>query len=243
MIIVRYREIGLKGKNRSDFERKLRENIKHCLKKHSISFEKVLRTQGRILIYTDHECPQLKYVYGISSFSYAKEVPVNLETIKEEAAKLWREGTFRITIKRAQKVLMSSQELGQTVGEYVSEKTGAVPDLEKPEHIIHIELSNNHAYLYTEKNPGPGGLPTGVEGRVTLQNENSIKAGIMVLKRGVALDVVKEQDVDYTELEKFSYGFTIKELDRIPEDTDAVVVSDTLNSIKEYPYFVLRPLI
>ena len=68
------------------------------------------------------------------------------------------------------------------------------------------------------------------------------KAGLKMMKRGCTVNIYKEKDIDYSELKEYEYGFKIKEIDHIPQDT-VFIVSDTVETIKEYPYFVLRPLI
>ncbi len=75
MIILRYREISLKGKNRTDFEKALQRNIKSCFEKNGISYKDVLRIRRRILIKTNEKYQQLAKVFGISSFIYSQEYP------------------------------------------------------------------------------------------------------------------------------------------------------------------------
>ena len=244
MIIVRYSEIGLKGKNRRDFEKQLQLNIRHCLKKNKIPFEQVARKRGRILIITKEKVPQLQYIFGVSSYSYVQEFIQDFDEIKKAALTFYKKGTFRVKVQRSDKVLMNSPELAAEIGAYIVEKTNAPVDLHNPEAIIHIELVNERAYIYSEKIPGLGGLPLGSTGRVVLilENKDSINAAIKVMKRGCRVDVLKKKDIDYSELEKYAYGYTIKEAEAV-EDYIAVVVSDTIDTIKEYPYFVLRPLV
>ena len=245
MIIVHYREIALKGKNRIDFERKLRGNIKDCLKKNNIEFIQVKRSRGRITIETDQECPQLSKVFGISHFSYSKECKQDLDIIKQEALKLYTEGTFCVRCKRSDKNFKPSNELEQEIGGYIVEHTGAKVKLKEPDITIYIEIANNKAYIFTDKIKGPGGLPLGTDSHVILllQNKDSINAGLMVMKRGCSLDIIKEKDIDYSKLFEYEYGIRINELEKMPDNPEAVIVSDRLGSLKEYPYFVLRPLI
>ena len=63
------------------------------------------------------------------------------------------------------------------------------------------------------------------------------------MRRGCRIDVVKEKDIDYSELKEYDYGSIIQEFDTLPEDAEAVIVSDTINNLRDYPYFVLRPLL
>ena len=244
MIIIRYKEISIKGKNRADFERRLRHNIKHCLKKNGVEYEKVRRLRGRIVAHTNGKCPQLKDVFGIASFSYAEELPLDLDTIKEAALKLYKGGTFRITAQRSEKIFMTSQELAVEVGAHIVVNADGKVDLHNPEQIIFIELFDNKSFIYSEKIQGPGGLPINRTDRVILllQNKGSLEAGKQLLKRGYAFDVLKQEDIDWSELKSYEYGFTIHEKEALPEDA-TVIVSDTVDDIREYPYFVLRPLI
>lgn len=245
MIIVRYREIFLKGNLRVSFEKALQKNIKDCLIKNNIPFTEVRRLPGRIAIFTEQECPQLLYVFGIGSFSYAKEYSLDYEEIKQQALKLYTKGTFRITCKRMEDYFISSQEIEQEVGAYVVKHTAAKVKLKDPERNIQIEIFNGHSYLFTESIPGPGGLPITKDNHVVLllQDKHSIQAGIQMMKRGCNINVYKEKDIDYIELKKYEYGFHIKELKDYPSENTIVIVSDTLDTIKEYPFFVFRPLL
>lgn len=244
MIIIRYREIALKGKNRINFELQLRENIRDCLRKNNIPFINIFRSRGRLLVVTDSDCPQLKNVFGIASYSNAVETEAEIDKIKNLALSFYKSGTFRITCKRMDDFQYSSQELAGEVGFYIIEKTNAKVSLKNPDTEIVIELFNSKAYIFTEKIECFGGIPVSRECNVILllQNEKSIDAGLKMMKRGCALNIYKEKDVDYSRLKEYEYGFTIKELQCI-HDNAIVVVADELDSIKEYPYFVLRPLI
>jgi len=244
MIIIRYRELSLKGKNRIFFEHALQRNIIDCLKKNNIPYKKVWRIRGRMIIDTEEHVPFLDYVFGIASFSYGKELPLDLEVIKKESLKAYTQGTFRISCQRMQDFSYSSPELEKEVGAYVVEHTKAKVRLKDPDQDIQIEICNEHAYIFAEKIPGPGGLPITRESHVVLilQDENSVKAGIQMMKRGCNLNIYKEKNIDWSELKKYEYGFHIKEIELIPEQA-VFIVSDTVETIKDYPFFVLRPLI
>lgn len=244
MIIVRYREIFLKGNLRVPFERVLQKNIKDCLKKNNIPFTDVKRFPGRIIIFSNEQCPQLQYVAGISSFSYAREFSQDIEEIKQQAQKMYTQGTFRISCQRMQDYPLSSVEVEKEVGAYIVEKTKAKVRLKDPEVNIHIELCNNHSYLFTESISGLGGLPVTKESHVVLllQDANSVQAGIQMIKRGCTINIYKEKEIPWLELKKYEYGFTIKEIKNCPENA-VFIVSDTFQTIKDYSFFVLRPLL
>ncbi len=247
VILVRYGEIALKGKNRKSFERKLVQNIKHCLRKNNIKFDKVFRIHGRILVYTSEKCPMLSNVAGIVSFSYAKEVDLNLEQVKKVALNFYKKGnTFKIQTNRLHKVLKPSPEISKDVGVFVCENANAQFEMMKPDQIIGIEVDKNNVYVYSGKEKGMGGLPAGIEGAccLILEDENSVEAGILVIKRGCSLVIKKINNVDYSKLKNYAYGFELMEVNEIPTNVLGIVVNDTLNNLKDRKYrnLVLRPL-
>ena len=124
-VIVRYGEIALKGKNRGDFERRLVKNMKKCLEENNIEFNSIKRFSGRILIDTENECKCLSRIFGIHSFSLAQELQLDLNKIKETALEYYKQGTFRISTQRVEKLLKNSNEINMEVGAYVVEKTKA----------------------------------------------------------------------------------------------------------------------
>jgi len=245
MILVKYGEIALKGGNRPLFEKQLQNNIKGCLKQNNIEFTKVQRLRGRILIETDDKCKQLKNVFGIVSFSEVKEIPLIMEEIKEQALKLFKEGTFRITCKRAEKLLDKSPTIQREVGAYIVEKTNAKVNLTKPDTEIFIEIFNKRAYLYNKKNKGLGGLPIGIQGTVglILQDDSSVEAGLKLMKRGCKLILIKENEVNIDRLKEYEYGLRLKYGEE--DEVFALVVNDTIKNIREYnkEKLILRPLL
>ncbi|MFH1638011.1 MAG: THUMP domain-containing protein [Candidatus Woesearchaeota archaeon] len=246
-VIVRYAEIALKGKNRSIFEKKLIHNIAECLKKHNIAYSGIKRLYGRIIVESSDRCGCLSKVFGISSFSLAEEVEQDIEKIKEIALKHYTNGSFRISTQRLDKVLGTSLEINQDIGMHVAQNTGAKVELKNPDLDIGIELVNGRAYVFNTKTEGAKGMPSGVEGKVAvlLEDKDSVKAAKLMMKRGCAVVLVKVNEIDFSELYDYAYGFELKLVDKIPENIDAVVTSEKLDDLKERKYgvVVLRPLI
>ena len=79
--IVRYSEIGLKGKNRIKFEKKLMNNIRSCLDRNKIIFSDIKKVFGRIIINGIESCNSLNCVFGISSFSFAVNAGNDMDNI------------------------------------------------------------------------------------------------------------------------------------------------------------------
>ena len=166
-----------------------------------------------------------------------------MKVLEKEALKLYKEGTFRISCKRADKVFKTSPEIERELGAYIVEKTNAKVKLKNPDTEIFVEIFNNHAHLYNKKHKCLGGLPVGIQGTVglLLQDETSMEAGIKLMKRGCSLILIGEGEID--RLKEYEYGFRL----RFGEESEvfALAVNDTINSIKDYnkEKLILRPLI
>lgn len=160
-VIIHYSEIGLKGKNRPYFEKKLALNIK---KKTGLE---VRREYGRLVMSYDKEKTKLlKKVPGIAYYSSALEAELKLEDFIKKARALVTKGPFRISARRSNKDFkMDSMEINKKVGAAIHEQ-GFEVDLEKPRTEVFIEVGEKKAYIYTEKIKGLGGLPVGVTGKL-----------------------------------------------------------------------------
>jgi len=176
LILTRYGEIGVKGKNKAWFIRILRRNIKECLTQNGI--EAQVRKRGqRVYVETDQVKAALKalsYVFGVTSYSPVSEVEADIEVIKDEAlrlslaAGLGATKSFRIRAKRVTKDFhLTSPEIDRLVGGHVKVATDAKVDLSNTADVtVYIELIRNKALLYAHKIEGAGGLPVGTEGKV-----------------------------------------------------------------------------
>ena len=108
-IVIRYAEIGLKGKNRFEFEKKLVDNIRLNLKYNKKDFSSINRIRGRVVIKSLQRCDCLKNVFGIVSFSHAKEMSQNIEEIRKEILNKTKEvmlkddDTFCVRVQRVDK--------------------------------------------------------------------------------------------------------------------------------------------
>jgi thiamine biosynthesis protein ThiI len=262
MIIIRFAEIGLKGKNRAFFERILIRNIKACLDSKKIEYSGMTRPMGRVLISTEDSCSCLQCVFGIASFSNAVNAGFNMESVEKKALKLEKDlspnKSFRITCQRLDKRFpLTSRDFDVELGAFIQEKTKAKVKMKGFDLNIQAEIINNFVYLFTEKIQGLGGLPIGVEGNVLvlLDDENSLLAGLLMMKRGCRIIPVSLKDIDTSLLEKYAFGQKI-ELKKIKDISEidglakqlkakAFVVGDLLDTMKDYPVDikVLRPLV
>jgi len=190
--IVHYGEIGLKGRNRPYFEKKLVSNIKQSIGKGI----KVTRLYGRILVDSADRpvLNSLKNVFGIANFSPCVVAVLDIEDIKKKALKIAKslkvrkKITFRIDATRGNKSFhLSSMQINEKVGDFINVKMKWPVDLENPDITIYVEIAEKNAFVYAEKIPGLGGLPVGVTGRVICLLSGGIDSPVaawFAMKRG-----------------------------------------------------------
>lgn len=197
-IVIHYSEIALKGNNRSFFEKKLKRNIKRALT--SVNLGEIERLRGRFVIHLPNDVERefvlekLRKVFGIAHFSPGVIAEKDIEEIRKTVWSLLENKvfeSFKIAARRAQKEFaFTSMEMNQSIGAYVQERCGKRVDLSNPEMTCHVEIAGPYALIYTEKVPGPGGLPVGVSERAVSLLSSGIDspvASFFMLKRGVNL--------------------------------------------------------
>ncbi len=211
--LIKYAEIGLKGKNRYRFEDALVRQIKYALKGES-EF-RITKEQGRILVEAkgdydyDETVAALKTVFGVSAIC---PVVIDDDSEFEHLAKLVcdyvdkaypdKNFTFKVMTKRADKKYpMNSMELAANLGEKLLDAFAEMKvDVHNPDVLVHCELRTK-VYVYSVEIPGPGGMPVGTNGKAELLLSGGIDspvAGYMISKRGVNIDAVYFHAPPYT---------------------------------------------
>jgi thiamine biosynthesis protein ThiI len=197
LVLIRYGEIGLKGQNRTYFFRKLRRNVRQCLKENQIEGQ-VWQEGQRIYLETgqvEKAVAAVQRVFGIVSLSPVHAVAAELDAIVQEGlivaqrAGLDATRTFRVKARRADKSFPHiSPEIERQVGGAIVDATGARPDLSPRAEIqIGVEVHSEQALIHGETIPGPGGLPLGSQGRVVALLSSGIDSPVaiwMMMKRG-----------------------------------------------------------
>ncbi len=194
-IVVHYKELALKGKNRPWFVRVLQRNLKTALK--GLDITNVRSVVGRIEIelgpaaaWTDVR-DRVSRVFGIANFSFAGRGPLDLgelaSTILRDLGDRQAE-SFRVSVRRADKRFrLTSPQIEREVGGLIKQQTGWHVDLEDPALTIHIEMLPEHAFYFFGKERGAGGLPTGTGGRVACLLSGGIDspvAAYRMMRRG-----------------------------------------------------------
>lgn len=212
--LIKYAEIGIKGRNRYLFEDALVHQIKYALKKCEGQFL-VHKTQGRIYVDAltefdyDETVDRLKTVFGISGIcpvAYVEDEGFEklCETIIQYIADVYpdRKKTFKIHARRARKNYpMDSMTINMDMGEAVLKAYPEMKvDVHHPDILLNIEVREK-IYIYSEIIPGPGGMPVGTGGKAMLLLSGGIDspvAGYMIAKRGVKIDAVYFHAPPYT---------------------------------------------
>lgn len=211
--LIKYAEIGIKGKNRYIFENALRDQIKNAL--NDLGNFLVTKEQGRIYI----ECPDnydyeesveaLKRVFGIAQICPVMIVDTTeWEPLKEAVGNFVetkypeQNFTFKMEAKRGNKNYpITSPEICIEMGAYLLKRFPELKvDVHNPEVRIMVEVRNK-SYVYSEVIDGPGGMPVGTNGKALLLLSGGIDspvAGYMISKRGVTIDAVYFHAPPYT---------------------------------------------
>lgn len=212
--LIKYGEIGTKGKNRYLFEDALCRQIRRALKKIDGQFI-VSKEQGRIYVECDTDfdydeaVAKLKTVFGILWICPMMQIEDNgFDDLAEQTVKYLKdvykgkEMTFKVKARRARKNYpLNSMEINMDLGEKILD---AIPqmkvDVHKPDIELNVEIRNK-INIYSEVIPGPGGMPVGTNGKATLLLSGGIDspvAGYMIAKRGVIIDAVYFHAPPYT---------------------------------------------
>ncbi len=212
--LIKYSEIGIKGKNRYVFENILKENIRKALEVLMPGYV-ISKEQGRVFV----ECPEgydyedtieaLKKVFGIAGICPV----VVIEDIEWENLKLKvgdyvekrypnREFSFKVEAKRADKHYpIESPDICIKMGAYLLNRFPEMKvDVHQPEVRITVEVRSK-GYVYSEVIPGLGGMPVGSNGKAMLLLSGGIDspvAGWMISKRGVTLEATYFHAPPYT---------------------------------------------
>lgn len=203
LLLVRYGELGLKGKNKYQFINRLVLNIKRSIK--GLAPREVVSTWGRIWVPVvddlDQTIERLQKVFGIYSVSPVIKTEKDLGAIQKAALKVLHDsqpegGTFKVETRRSDKTFpMLSPEISKEVGSYLFANSPDIYQAEMyhPQHVIDVEIRAEGAFVYGQMIPGAKGLPVGSSGRAVLMLSGGIDspvAGWMAMKRGVTVDAI-----------------------------------------------------
>lgn len=200
-IIVHYHELALKGRNRPRFLARLVGNLRRRTKGLGVAAIRAL--PGRVVIdlangaEADAICGRVGEVFGVANYALCCREETGLESLKTAVADLVAGrafDSFRISARRGDKRYpMTSMELNEALGRHVQSLRPVRVDLDEPVLTIHVEVLEREALLYTDKRHGPGGLPVGISGNVSVLLSGGIDspvAAYRMMQRGCRVSFV-----------------------------------------------------
>lgn len=206
VLLVKYAEIGLKGKNRKEFEDVLISNIRR------FTGWDVSWRWGRVLVNIDWEnedISKISKIFGVQNFSKAFVVGLDMEEIEKAAIEVARpevengKRSFKVKAKRSQKSFeYGVYDINKIVGARILKEFPELHvDVHNPEFVVSVEVKESEAYVYANKLGGPGGLPVGTGGKAILLLSGGIDspvAGWYAMKRGVVISALSFISPPYT---------------------------------------------
>lgn len=194
-VVIHYKELALKGRNRPWFVHTLIRHLQTVLA--GLGVTGVRSVMGRVEVELgsraqwDEVRERLSRVFGVANFSYAARGPLDLPQLASAILVALGDRTpdsFRVSVRRSDKRFpLTSPQIEREVGGRIKEHTGWRVDLEQAALTVHIEMLPEQAFFFFGKEPGAGGLPTGTGGRVACLLSGGIDspvAAYRMMRRG-----------------------------------------------------------
>jgi thiamine biosynthesis protein ThiI len=211
LILAKYAEIALKGKNRGRFEERLADNIAYSS---GASREDVRRVRGRIFVSAPEHGARERLrrtasAFGVTEAAHARKVSLDADAIEQAACELAQQrsaaASFKVQTKRLEKrFAYTSQQLNERLGAAIAAHVPHMAvHLDAPDMTVYVEVRPSMALVYTDADVviGPGGIPTGMSGTCLLMLSGGIDspvAGWLAMKRGLHLDAVYYHSFPFT---------------------------------------------
>lgn len=211
VVIVRYCEIHLKGKNRGYFEKVFMNNLEKALtgirhEMHKPSGRYVVENfdEGR----ADEIVERLRKVFGTHTLSVGYKVEADMQKIYEAVKVIApREGTFKVETNRGDKKfpLNSMQINAQVGGRLLDDFPSLKVDVHNPQTVVSIDVrENGTALVFGGVVKAAGGMPVGTAGKGMLLLSGGIDspvAGYMIAKRGMKIEGLHFHSYPYTNMQ------------------------------------------
>ena len=200
LLLIRYGELSLKGRNRKTFEDLLVTNMRSRLA--DLPHGPITKTFGRIYLESrdnwEELAERLQSVFGIVSVSPVLKRDSSLEAIQEGASLLIQDThkhrqTFKVETRRPNKSFpLTSPEVSSALGGHILKNFPQLTvDVHNPDFVLNVEIRKEGAFLYSRIIPCLGGLPAGSSGKGLLLLSGGIDspvAGFLAMKRGVRVE-------------------------------------------------------
>ncbi len=213
--LIKYAEIGIKGKNRSKFEDVLCKRLRSRLR--PLGRFLVRREYGRIFVDAesdydyDEAMLRMSQTFGITGICPVCEVeeptPEKIDAAVETFFAEEYEDyhfSFKVHVRRRDKEFpVHTMEMEARLGGVLLDRfedLGLHVDVHHPDQLVEVEIRKS-AYIYSKIIPGPGGLPVGTNGRAISLLSGGIDSPVatyMIAKRGVEMQAVYFNSPPYT---------------------------------------------
>jgi tRNA uracil 4-sulfurtransferase len=223
-VLLKFGEIVLKGRNRVLFYAQLRRNVQRLLRDLG---PLELRQRGGVLAVLSPApvgelAERARYVLGVNLLHPALVLEKTPDAACAAAIDLLRSrqgATFAVRARRRDKSFgLTSQELATVVGRAVQDELDLDVDLSQPDLEVYLEVDKRELFAYSERIPGPGGLPVGVSGRALCLVSGGIDspvAAYRAMKRGLRCDFVHFSGRPFTGPESIYKAYAhVAQLDR-----------------------------
>ena len=222
-----YGELSLKGKNRGQFERMLRNRIHKSLNGYN---HQLVDDLSKLYVMVDNNdmdevIEKLKKIFGVVGLNPSARIGSEDEEIKakvlEVANYAYEQGarTFKIAVNRSNKGFeKKSMDYARELGAHVLINSSFEKvQMKDPDVQINVDIRKN-VYVYTERIKTYGGLPIGSTGKGLVLLSGGIDspvASFMMAKRGMRINFVTFH----------SFPFTSRQsLEKIKELTDILSI-------------------
>jgi thiamine biosynthesis protein ThiI len=210
-LMIKYGELGLKGKNKAQFIHRLVKNIEAAVA--PLKPREIISNWGRIMVPVDCDMVEvidrLERVFGIYAICPVVQAEKDLDKICEAAVRVLTDtlpagGTFKVESRRPDKTFpVQSPELSKKVAAYIFDHVDESydADMHHPQAVVNVEVRKEGALIYSQSIPGAKGMPVGSGGHAVVMLSGGIDSPVatwMALKRGVTIEAVHFESFPFT---------------------------------------------
>lgn len=203
-VVVHYSEIALKGRNRPFFVSRLVRNLREATEGAGVREVRPVLGRVELVLESADAWPEVRdrvsRVFGVGNFARADRAPADLDALGDaivgalQGPEPVTATSFRIAARRPDKRHpITSPQIERALGARVQAATGWKVDLSRPDLKIHVDILGDEAFYFLGKDRGPGGLPSGVSGRVMCLLSGGIDSPVaawQMMRRGLRVHFV-----------------------------------------------------
>jgi tRNA uracil 4-sulfurtransferase len=245
-VLLKLGEIVLKGGNRRQFEKLLQANIRRAMDDAGLAV-RAWQRYGVIMLRApegtaasaaeadataDKIAERARDLMGVAKVCRAIRVAKEPGDAIETAVALMagKTGSFAVRARRRDKRFpLNSAQLATTIGTRVQQEYGYPVNLKHPDNTVFVEVDSREVFVYTDGQPGQGGLPVGMSGRALVLMSGGIDspvAAYRMMRRGLRCDFLHFSGMPLTGPESVykAYGL-MHQLDRFQGGSRLFVVA------------------